>query len=423
MNEYIAQISFAVLILVFVIGAFKKNPIQIGILGFAAAFLLGKVSGYKDADIMKFFPTVLFVRLFCILFFFSIPQVCGSIELLAKKMVTKFKCSQRYMPFVLFFTGFILVSCGVQNTACTAILTGVAISIALSMKANPQLFALSAALGNCCGSYSPINEFASNIAFACETAGLTYSPNLVYGLNLIAYGVTFLAVYFFFGGYKVPAENQVVDRNQKLEKFNRRQIISLIGIPVIVALVLILNVDVGWAALIVAIACILLGAAPCTAVLKGVSLNLLILICGIGTLVNIIGELGAFGVLSGLLASVMNSVTMTPLMCLTSSIFSLFTLGRLVILTLVPTLPEMLAKIPNVSSIILISGVSGAALSASVGPLSTTGALIMANLTQMEGEEKGTSYYNKQLLAGVFCAVVFAAVYLVLGLLLGGMIQ
>lgn len=420
MEAYISEISLLVLIIVFVIGAFKKNPIQIGILGFAAAFFLGKFTGSTDAEIMKYFPTVLFVRLFCILFFFAIPQASGAIELLARKMVVRFKCNQKLMPFVLYFVGLLLTSCGVQNTACTAILSGVAISIALSLKSdNPQLYAVSAALGICCGSYSPINEFSANISFACETADMTYDGAAIYLLNLAAFFLTFLAVYFILGGNKEKHSLTEDMTLQELPKFSYQQIVSLLGIPAIVVLVLVAGLDVGWAALLVGVICILLGAAKCTEAMKGVSLHLLILICGIGTLVNVISELGAFNVLSDLLSHIMNSVTMTPLMCLTSSIFSLFTMGRLVILTLVPTLPEMLTNITGVSPVILIAGISGAALVSSVGPLSTTGALIMANLSQQLGEEKGTAYYTKQLLIGFLCAAVFALIYLVFVLLLG----
>lgn len=422
MNAYLPELSLLALLVVFVIGAFKKNPIQIGLLGLVAALMIGRLAGFTDTVIMGYFPSDLFIRLLCILFFFAIPQSNGAIELLARKMVSRFKCGQKLMPFVLYLIGVVMGTVGMQSTATNAIYAGVAVSLALSVKGNPQLYALAGTLGVCCGVYCPINEFATNIAFACQSADLAYPGMLIYGLNLIAFSITFIAVYFVMGGHRVKTIGSAEYISQDLPKFNYQQTVSLIGVPAVILLVLFAGLDVGWAALIVGIACILLKAGNCGEALKGVSLNLLIMICGIGTLVNLIGELGGFTVLSNLLSNIMSSITIYPLMCLTSSIFTLFTLGKLVILTLVPTLPQLMENIPGVASNILVSGVSGAALIASVGPLSTTGALIMASLTQQLGAEKGAAYYTKQLLIGFFCAIVFACVYFLLALLVGGAI-
>ena len=84
-----ASLSLIVLVVVFAIGALKKNPLHIGILAMLAAFILGKIAGVKEVAIMGYFPTTLFVRVFGIMFFFAIAQANGAIELLARKMMPK----------------------------------------------------------------------------------------------------------------------------------------------------------------------------------------------------------------------------------------------------------------------------------------------------------------------------------------------
>ena len=356
MTAYLPEISLIVLLAVFVISAFKKNPIQIGILGFAAAFVIGRLAGIADTKIMSFFPSSLFIQIFCVLFFFSIPQANGAINLLAQKLVARFKCGRRLMPFVLYVIGMIFGSCGIQCTALTSVYTGLAIAVALSLKANPLLYALAAALGGCSGGYSPVNEFSvATIKFACDSAGLPYNGVQIYILNLVAYFVAFLAVYFVLGGYKnrevcIAGVNYEAHQAQELAKFNYQQIVSLLGIVAIIVLT-VLGVNVGWAALIVGIVVILLKADKCDEALKRVSLPLLVLICGMGTLINVIKELGGFDVLSNILSRIMSPVTVAPTMCLTSSVFSVFAMGRLVILTLIPTLPDILQNFPGISAL------------------------------------------------------------------------
>ena len=52
-----ASLSLIVLVVVFAIGALKKNPLHIGILAMLAAFILGKIAGVKEVAIMGYFPT------------------------------------------------------------------------------------------------------------------------------------------------------------------------------------------------------------------------------------------------------------------------------------------------------------------------------------------------------------------------------
>lgn len=115
MQVDMAILSILAVVIVFVIGAFKQNPLHLGILGMFVAFVIGKAAGIADTTIMGFFPTTLFVRVFGIMFFFAIAQANGAIELLAKKMIAKFGANARLMPFVLFYVGVILGSIGINS--------------------------------------------------------------------------------------------------------------------------------------------------------------------------------------------------------------------------------------------------------------------------------------------------------------------
>ena len=57
MQVDMAILSILAVVIVFVIGAFKQNPLHLGILGMFVAFVIGKAAGIADTTIMGFFPT------------------------------------------------------------------------------------------------------------------------------------------------------------------------------------------------------------------------------------------------------------------------------------------------------------------------------------------------------------------------------
>lgn len=414
MQVDMAILSILAVVIVFVIGAFKQNPLHLGILGMFVAFVIGKAAGIADTTIMGFFPTTLFVRVFGIMFFFAIAQANGAIELLAKKMIAKFGANARLMPFVLFYVGVILGSIGINSLAGMAILGGIGVSLAAASGADPLLYGMAGGYGIACGCYSPINEYTANIISACETAELT--PNLIgiYLFCLVAFSISFAVIYFCMGGFKVNRDGTTMALNidvlKDLPAFSRGQIISLVGIIAVIALVVVFGIDVGWAGICVAVVCILLGACKCGDAMNKVSLGSLMLICGMGTLINLVSELGGFEVMSNLLASVMSTHTVAPLMCITASILSLFTISRLVVITLIPTLPGILAAIPTASVGMAITATCAGAFASCVGPLSACGALVMSSLSQQYGEKEAQNYFTKQMVMGIVGMLVVAAV-------------
>lgn len=401
-----ALVSLLAVVFVFVIGSFKRNPLHIGLMGMIVAYVVGKMAGIPDTKIMTFFPTTLFVRVFGIMLFFGIAQANGSLELLAKKMMTKTGKNAKLLPFFIFYVGVILGAIGINSLAGMAILSGIGISLAMASNGNPLLFGIAGGYGVATGCYSPINEFVANITAAAEIAKLPIDLVPIFLFNLLAFSVSFLAIYLVLGGFKV---NGQVDAEilKDLPSFNRNQLVSMLGIVAVVALT-VFGIDVGWAGLLVAVACIILKVIDAVEAIKKVSLPSLILICGVGTLINLASSLKGFQLMSSALSSVMSSTTVYPLLSLTSSAMSLFTIARLCVLTLVPTVPGILQALPEVSAQLAMASIAAGAFASSVGPLSANGALIMQNLGQQLGEREAAKHFTMQMLMGVLGAVVVA---------------
>ena len=81
----LSSLSPAVLIGVIALGFLKKC--NVGILSFGAAMLRGMAAGMTQKQIVAGFNTSLFVILLGSMFLFSIAQLNGTMDLLAKKTV------------------------------------------------------------------------------------------------------------------------------------------------------------------------------------------------------------------------------------------------------------------------------------------------------------------------------------------------
>ncbi|MDR2574502.1 MAG: hypothetical protein LBC94_09235 [Desulfovibrio sp.] len=415
----IALLSILSLFFLFVVGAFKRNPLNLGILAIFICYLLGSYAGMKSVAIMQMFPTVLFVRIFGILLFFSVVQHNGALELLAKKILAVTGKNSKILPFAIFYVGILLGSVGINSLAGMAILSGIGISLALSSDGNPLLHGIAGGYGIAVGCYSPINEYTTNIVAAANAAGYNSVELMpIYIYCIIGFSISFAVIYFLMGGHKAKGSVKGEDVLGELPAFTNQQLISLLGIVGVLLLVVFLRFDVGVAGIMMAVACVLLGCCKCDAAIKGVSLPVLLLVCGVGMLVNLISKLGGFAIVSSALSSVMVADTVAPLMSLSSSVMSLFTLSRVCVLTLVPTIPGIVQNIPAASVDLAIAATSAGAFASCIGPLSSCGALIMQNLSQQVGDEQATKYFVPQQIYAIIGALVlvgFAYIVSILG--------
>ena len=405
----LALLSVLALLFLFAVGALKRNPLNLGVLAMFLSYAVGSYAGMKNVAIMQLFPTVLFVRIFGILLFFSIVQNNGSLELLAKKILAVTGKNAKMLPFALFYVGILLSSIGINSLAGMAILSGIGISLALSSDGNPLLFGIAGGYGIATGCYSPINEFTTNIVAGAAAAGYNNVALFpIYLYCIVGFSISFAVIYFVMGGHKAEGSVQSDSVLGSLPAFTRHQQISLLGIIGVLLLVVLFNLDVGVAGIIMTVVCVLFGCCRCDAAIKGVSLPVLILVSGVGMFVNLIAKLGGFTMISTALASIMTAATVPPFMSLTCSVMSLFAIARVCILTVVPTIPGIIAQIPTASADLAIAATAAGAFASSIGPLSSCGALIMQNLSQQIGEDEAMKYFVPLQLYAVLGAAVLA---------------
>ena len=369
------------------LGFFRKMNTGLVCIGFA--LLLGKIAGMADRDIIGGFNYSLFLMLLGVTYLFGLAEINGTLKLLTRK-ITVLAGKHTYMiPVVMYVFATVLSALGPGTIPTTAIMMVFGMTLAVEMKINPAMLAAIIFLGAAGGGMSPLAATGIIGLDLCQGFGLTgiELPLLVNGV--LSSTVYAALVYVAFGGYKLKSD--VVLQFSDIPAFNKEQIVTLIGIASMVGLVMLFKVNVGLASFTVAMVLSFLRVSDEEQALKKIPWGTLLLICGVGVLMNVIIALGGIDLLSASLASVMSAKTATTILGVTAGVMSWFSSTSGVVMpTLIPTIPHIIQQMSiSVNPVEWVTAISMVSNTSGISPLSTGGALALAAYSAEAGAAAG----------------------------------
>lgn len=405
-----AVVSLIVLVIVVAIGFIKK--VNIGFLSIGAAVLLGMAGGMSSKEIVAGFDTSLFVTLVGVTFLFGMASINGTLELISKKIIALVGRRTFLIPILMFFLSAGISALGPGHIAAGILMTTFAVYLALEMKINPFATALYAKLGANAGCASPLSLTGVLAKGLSEPLGYSGFGVHLFATTLISGFVFTLVVYVIYKGYKVTAENPM--KLSELPKFNKKQLFTILVMAVLVILCIGFQMDVGTLAFVVAAILVLTGCVDEKKGIKNIPWGTLLMITGVGVLVNVMDTLGGISLISDFLMSVMTKATAVPIMAATSGILSWVSSTTGVVMpTLYPVAAEIASNI-GANYVELISAITATSFAAAISPLSTGGAIILSSYSaakELEIEEQNRLFKTLFLLsvANVAINVVLAA--------------
>lgn len=405
-----AVVSLLVLVIVVAIGFIKK--VNIGFLSIGAAVLLGMAGGMSSKEIVAGFDTSLFVTLVGVTFLFGMASINGTLELISKKIIALVGHKTFLIPILMFFLSAAISALGPGHIAAGILMTTFAVYLALEMKINPFATALYAKLGANAGCASPLSLTGVLAKGLSEPLGYSGFGIHLFVTTLISGFVFTLVVYIIYKGYKVNADNPM--KLSELPKFNKKQLFTILVMAVLVILCIGFQMDVGTLAFVGAAILVLTGCVDEKKGIKNIPWGTLLMITGVGVLVNVMDTLGGISLISDFLMSVMNKTTAVPIMAATSGILSWVSSTTGVVMpTLYPVAAEIASNI-GANYVELISAITATSFAAAISPLSTGGAIILSSYSaakELEIDEQNRLFKTLFLLsvANVAINVVLAA--------------
>lgn len=405
-----AVVSLIVLVIVVAIGFIKK--VNIGFLSIGAAVLLGMAGGMSSKEIVAGFDTSLFVTLVGVTFLFGMASINGTLELISKKIIALVGRRTFLIPILMFFLSAGISALGPGHIAAGILMTTFAVYLALEMKINPFATALYAKLGANAGCASPLSLTGVLAKGLSEPLGYSGFGVHLFITTLISGFVFTLVVYVIYKGYKVNADNPM--KLSELPKFNKKQLFTILVMAVLVILCIGFQMDVGTLAFVGAAILVLTGCVDEKKGIKNIPWGTLLMITGVGVLVNVMDTLGGISLISDFLMSIMTKTTAVPIMAATSGILSWVSSTTGVVMpTLYPVAAEIASNI-GANYVELISAITATSFAAAISPLSTGGAIILSSYSaakELEIDEQNRLFKTLFLLsvANVAINVLMAA--------------
>ena len=406
-------ISLIALLAAIIIG-FVRNA-NVGILCMGFSMVLGLVFGLDAKEILIGFSSSLFIQMVGITYLFAIINSNGTLELLAHKMVGMVGKKKALIPFVMYILGFLICAVGPGAIPSLAIIPVIAIPVAVSAGINPIMTAIIGDLGVMSGRMSPLTPEAAVVRELMEEQGLVGNTiPIMIGMTITALIVVVL-VYIYYKGWKV--EKREDETEEALPKFNGKQWLSLAGLLILAVGVLFFSWNVGLTGFLVGSVLIVLGCGEEKKAIKGIPWNVILMVLGVGILMNVISISGGIDIMVSALEKIMGHRTAAMIMAVTAGFMSFFSSGLGVVFpTLIPTASGLASGL-GVGAVELVTVIVIGGTVSGFTPISTTGALIMAGVAQQENAEEKFPQNRLfvELFAVSFIALAVLAIMAVIG--------
>ncbi len=425
-----ALASIIVLVAIVVFSCFRD--INVGILGTAGGLLVGMMfAGMKISEVYKGWPLSLFMILVGVTFMFSAAQVNGTMEKFSAVCVRLAKGNVALIPIILFVLVTFITTIGPGNIASTALMAPMCMAIAGRIGLSPfcmTLLVVGAANGAALSPFAPtgiisnglIAQWAPQVGIPTEElSGIAWK---IHWNSEIVQSVVNFGGFFLTGGlaWMSKAKSGGADFDidsiaPKPEPFDWKQKYTLFTMLVLVCGVIFFKLDVGMLAFCIGTTFILFNIADDGEAVKKMPWGVIVMVCGMSVLINVMDKAGGLNALVDMIAVVSNGTTITGVVGFIAGLLSAYSSSSGVImpmfLSMVPGLLEAVNTVDADHAVRLASAIDIGAHLVDTSPLSTLGALCIANAVT---EDKGILFRNLLLwglsmsvVGGVVCYVAF----------------
>ena len=385
-----------------------KTKVNMGVWAYMFAFVLGIFCcNGTAASVIKNFPTSNFYMFLAAAMFYAFGQMNGTINLMARKLVYKFRGKTAFGPFILLLIASIISISG-SNGTTGLILTGMIYPVAAAMNIDvlPCLVAVHAAAGGF-GFLPWTSAGANNYAQFSQFQDPDLAMASTYVATLVAFGILLVGtiVTSIKCGVFKKRETSIADIAEP-EDYTPEQkktltiifvSLALIIIPIVLKtfwpndftkkLANVFCIQTVWTLGIIVQTLMGLGDLK-EVITKKVPWNTIVLVTGMCTLFGLAQSLGVVDILGNFVGSVPKLLVL-PCIALSTAVLSFFVSG----IVLAPFFAPMIATFAaatGLSPVLLMAAVCAGGGATSISPVSAGGAYLLSGAPDGEIKSKAT---------------------------------
>lgn len=405
-----------------------KTNYNTGLVAIVFAYLIGcYIMNLKPKAVISTWPVSTMFVIFSVSLFYNFALVNKTLEKTARYLLYACRRFPGLLPFALYFASAGIAALGAGFFTVMAFMAPIALLICDEAKMDKLVGAVAVN----CGALSGANFMTSGsgIIFRGLINDAGYTDHSFQYSSFIFIASVLFSLLLIAGFRFIPCSNRTIGKGTSFEKpepFDKKQKINLylmISMIFIVLIFPVLNIifpahagisyinsklDVGLVAIIFSVIALFLNLAPQNEVIAKVPWNTIIMICGVGMLIQVAIEAGTIDLLASWTSSSLPVWAIPVVISIISAVMSFFssTLGVVcpALFPLVPTLTQT----TGINPLLLFACIVIGAQSSAISPFSSGGSLVLGSCPTEK--DRNTMFPRLLFLAvpvSVLCSTLF----------------
>ncbi|MBA4353374.1 MAG: hypothetical protein C0409_01660 [Novosphingobium sp.] len=372
------MIVLSVVILIAIFAAAVLLPVNMGLIGFAAALGLGLFgAGMNVGQVLAGFPADLFLTLLGVTYLFGIASRNGAIDWLVGRAAQVLGRHTALLPALVFLVAGVLTALGAVGPAAVAIVAPIGLRFARTHGFSALMMGLLVIHGAQAGSFSPISIYGGIVNKVLARSGIAPDPIFLFLVSAAFNCAIALLIWAFFAR-RNAAQARPAPAPVAPAPLGRDGAWTLAGLAALAVGTLAFRIDIGFMALIVILALATVAPRTQARALKHVDWSTIVLITGIIIYVGVMEKLGTLAA-AGALIGTSGSATLGVLaLCYLAAVVSAFASSTALLGVLIPLALPVLAG-SGLSPMAVVTAICIACTIVDTSPFSTNGALIVGN--------------------------------------------
>ena len=421
--EWVAIIA---LVALFVVGTVL--PINMGALGFVAAWLVGVISlGLATDDIIGGMSGSLILTIVGVTYLFAIARDNGTVDLIVATAVKGVGGRVVLIPWVMFAVTGALTAIGALSPAACAIIGPIALGFAGRYGISPLMMGMMVVHGAQAGGFSPISIYGAITNGVMADAGLPSGELTIFFSSLIV-NIVFAAVLFFAlggpslasmrvepepereadrpsggGGTATATARQTEQQTRKpMVSVKTQQILTLLVFVAVAVLALGFEQDIGFVTITAAVLLSAIAPERSAQAVKDIAWPTVLLVAGVSCYAFILTEAGSPEFVGNWAAGLGVAALGALVLCYVGGVVSAFASSTALLPVIIPIAVPLIND-GGVSAALVVAAVAVSSTIVDVSPFSTNGALMLANRPDTIAEPV---YYKQILTYGAIVTAV-----------------
>jgi di/tricarboxylate transporter len=425
-------VSIVALIALFVVGSLL--PINMGVLGFIAAWLVGMYSlDLTEKEIIGGISGDLVLTLVGVTYLFAIARNNGTVDLIVRAAVRAVGGRTALIPWVMFALTAVLTSIGAASPAACAIVGPIALGFAGRYRISPLMMGMLVVHGAQAGGFSPISIYGVITNSVMAENNLPVGEMTVFLTSLLFNTAIAIVLFLALGGRRLVSQRIVTDEQGDPDpaggalgstprpadghggvatrtdggtvvapQRSADQVITLVAFALVAVVALAFERNIGFTAITAAAILTALFPKEQKGAVKQIAWPTVLLVAGVSTYAAVLSQAGAPEAIGTWAAGLGTILIGALVLCYVGGVTSAFASSTALLPIIVPIAIPLIA-VGDVSAVAVVAALAVSSTIVDVSPFSTNGAIMVANRPDTITEE---TYYTQVLRYSVVVVVL-----------------